>query len=355
MTRTARALAGTLLAAAVLTGCTATAEPTATPSAPAAGATTDAEESAPAEPQEEPTTVRVASLKGPTTMGLVDLMRDAAAGETDQAYEVTVYGTPDEVVPLVGQGAVDVALIPANLAAVLYNRTLTDDGAAVQVAAINTLGVLGILENGDTVDEMADLAGRTVLASGKGASPEYVLNYLLTENGLDPAADVTVEWRSEHTEVAAMLASTPGAIAMLPQPFATVVTTQNPAVRPALDLTEEWAAVTTDDSQLITGVVVVRTAFAEEFPQALAAFLADYEASVAFTNDNPAEAAQLIAEAGIVPAAPIAQAAIPGSHITFIDGAELRSAFSGYLEVLFAADPASVGGSMPGDDFFHGE
>ena len=350
MTRTTRVLAtaAAVALAALLTGCSDSAEPAATPSA-----TATAEETASAAPTEEPTTVRVASLKGPTTMGLVDLMRDAAAGETEQEYQVDVYGTPDEVVPLVSQGAVDVALIPANLAAVLYNRTLTDDGAQVQVAAINTLGVLGILENGDTVDGIDDLAGKTVYASGKGASPEYVLDFLLEENGLTPGSDVTIEWRSEHTEVAAVLASTPGAVAMLPQPFATVVTTQNPAVRPALDLTQEWDAVVDDESQLVTGVVVVRTAFAEEYPQALAAFLADYEASTEFTNTNPEEAAQLIVDAGIVPAAPIAQAAIPGSHITYIDGAELRATFSGYLQVLFDADPASVGGTMPGDDFYY--
>lgn len=285
-------------------------------------------------------------------MGLVGLMADAAAGETRHDYQVTMYGTPDEVVPLIVQGEADIALLPANLASVLYNRTLTEDGAQIQVAAINTLGVLEILENGDTVQSIDDLAGRTVYASGKGASPEYVLNYLLTSNGLDPAADLTVEYRSEHTEVAALLASTPGAIAMLPQPFATVVKTQNPAVRTALSLTEEWAKVT-DESQLVTGVVVVRTAFVAENPEAFAEFLEDYKASTEFTNDNPAEAAVLIAEAGIVPAAPIAEAAIPASNITYIDGAELKSTFAGYLQVLFDADPASVGGSMPGDDFYY--
>ena len=344
MKRVTHAATGLLALAALLAGCSGAPDPTPTASTPVSPAVET--------PTPEPTTIRIASLKGPTTMGLVDLMRDAAAGETVHDYQVTMYGTPDEVVPLLVQGEADVALIPANLAAVLYNRTLTDEGAQVQVAAINTLGVLEILEAGDTVESIADLAGRTVYASGKGASPEYVLNYLLTSNGLDPATDLTVEWRSEHTEVAALLASTPGAIGMLPQPFATVVKTQNTGVRTALGLTDEWTKVT-DDSQLVTGVVVVRTAFAEENPEAFAQFLADYQASTEFTNDNPAEAAVLIAEAGIVPAAPIAEAAIPSSYITYIDGAELKSTFSGYLQVLFDADPASVGGSMPGDDFYY--
>jgi len=346
MKRLACAAAGVMLVLALLPGCAGT-TPVAATTAAASGAASPSGESTSAE-----TTIRIASLKGPTTMGLVGLMADAEAGDAAQDYQVTMYGTPDEVVPLVLQGEADVALLPANLAAVLYNRTLADDGAQVQVAAINTLGVLEILESGDTVHSIADLAGRTIYASGKGASPEYVLNYLLTSNGLDPATDVTIEYRSEHTEVAALLASTPGAIAMLPQPFATVVKAQNPAVRTALGLTDEWAKVTTD-SQLVTGVVVVRTAFAEEHPQALADFLTDYQASTEFTNEHPAEAAVLIADAGIVPAAPIAEAAIPGSHITYIDGTELRTVFSGYLQVLFDADPASVGGSMPGDDFYY--
>lgn len=300
----------------------------------------------------EPTTIRIASLKGPTTMGLVDLMSDATAGEATHDYQVTMYGTPDEVVPKVVQGEVDVALVPANLASVLYARTLTEAGAQVQVAAINTLGMLEVLEAGDTVHTMADLAGRTIYSTGKGASPEYVLNYLLTSNGLDPATDVTVEYRSEATEVAALLASTPGAIGVLPQPFATVVKAQNPTVRTALSLNDEWSKVTTD-SQMVTGVVVVRTEFAEANPYAFADFLTDYEASTRFTNEHPDQAASLIVDAGIVPSAAIAEAAIPAAHITFIGGDELRSVLGGYLEVLFAADPASVGGSLPGDDFYY--
>ena len=343
MKRVARSAAGVVALVALLAGCGGT--------TPAAPPTLSAASASAASPSAEPTTIRIASLKGPTTMGLVELMDQAAAGEGKQDYQVTMYGTPDEVVPLIVQGGADVALIPANLAAVLYNRTLGDDGAQIQVAAINTLGVLEILESGDTVHSIADLAGRTIYASGKGASPEYVLNYLLRSNGLDPATDVTVEYRSEHTEVAALLASTPGAIAMLPQPFATIVKTQNPAIRTALDLTAEWTKVTSE-SQMVTGVVVVRTAFVEEHPDAFADFLTDYKASTEFTNGHPAEAAALIAEAGIVPSAEIAEAAIPASNITYIDGAELKSTFSGYLQVLFDADPASVGGSMPGDDFY---
>lgn len=336
------ALVGSLGLLAGCAGSTAQPQSTTTPTAEATAAP---------EPVAERTTLRIASLKGPTTMGLVGLMQDVTDGEARHDYQVTMYGTPDEVVPLVVQGDVDVALVPANLASVLYNRTLTDAGPAVQVAAINTLGMIEVLEAGDTVHSIADLAGRTVYSTGKGASPELVLNYLLAENGLDPVTDLTVEYKSEATEVAAALAAEPGAIGVLPQPYVTVLQTQQPQIRTALRLVDEWAAVTSD-SQMVTGVVVVRTEFAEANPLALDEFLVDYEASTRFTTDSPELAAPLVAAAGIVPTPEVAQAAIPACSITFIAGDDLRTTLGGYLQVLFDADPASVGGALPGDEFY---
>lgn len=298
----------------------------------------------------DPTAIAIASLKGPTTMGLVG-MTDPAATFVDD-YTVTMYGAPDEIVPLVAQGQVDVALIPSNLAAVLYNKTKGTD-AQISVAAINTLGVLNIVETGDTVKTLADLKGKTIYSTGKGASPEYVLNYLLTQAGLTPGTDVTVNYLTEHSEVVQTLASTPGAIGVLPQPFVTIAEAKTPGLHVALDLTEEWAAVS-PDSQLITGVLVVRNGFVTEHPEAFERFLADYSASTDWVNASPAEAAPLIAEAGIVPEAAIAEKAIPKCYITYIAGADMKSALSGYLQVLFNADPKSVGGAMPGDDFYYG-
>lgn len=299
-----------------------------------------------------PVTVNIASLKGPTTMGLVKLIDDAAQGVAAEDYQVSIHGTPDEIVPQIVQGSLDIALVPANLAAVLYNKT-KDTDAAIQVVSINTLGVLYIVESGDTIQSIADLEGRTIYSTGKGASPEYVLNYLLTENGLTPGVDVTVEFKSEATEVTAALAAEAGAIGVLPQPYVTIVQSKNPAVRTALDLTEEWGKVNTD-SQLVTGVVVIRNGFVNEHPDAVAQFLADYLVSTEFTNDNPADAAPLIVEAGIVPSPEIAVAAIPFCNIVDISGAEMKTTLSGYLSVLFGADPKSVGGSLPGDDFYYG-
>lgn len=350
MKRLSRALFGTVAVAALLLGCSSGPDAAPTTTAPTTSA---AQETTPAPTPAERVTINVASLKGPTTMGLVKLMEDAKAGEGKQDYAVTMYGAPDEVVPLVVQGKVDVALIPSNLAAVLYNQTKTDAGPAVQVAAINTLGVLEVVEAGDTVHSLVDLAGKTIFSTGKGTTPEYVLDYLLTKAGLNPDTDVTLEFRAEATEVAALVTATPGAVAVLPQPYVTVVTKQDPTVRSALSLTDEWVKVSPAGSQLITGVLVVRSAFAAEHPQAVADFLADYQASTSYTNDEPAAAAELVAAAGIVPAAPVAQAAIPACNITYIAGDEMKTALSSYLQVLFDAEPKSVGGTMPGDDFYY--
>ena len=348
MKRVTGAATGLMLLVALLAGCASTT--TAAPSASGTGSPSAASPSAGSSVAR--TTTRIASLKGPTTMGLVKLMSDAETGQGKQDYRVTMYGTPDEIVPQMLQGKIDIALVPANLASVLYNKTKGTGGSQIEVAAINTLGMLELLEAGDTVHSIADLKGKTIYSTGKGASPEYVLDYLLKSNGLDPGTDVVVEFKSEATEVAALLASKPNAIGVLPQPYVTVLKAQSPTIRTALKLTDEWAKVT-KDSQPVTGVVVVRKEFAEAHRDAFNDFLSDYQASTKFTNTNPAQAAALIAKAGIVPSAKIAEAAIPASNITYIDGTELKTTLGGYLKVLFEANAASVGGSLPGDDFYY--
>lgn len=312
-------------------------------------------------PAEDPVTVRVAALKGPTAMGMVKLMSDsdaaAESGEetTGNTYDFTLAASADEVSPKLMQGELDIACVPANLASVLYNRT---DGG-IFTLAVNTLGVLYIVENGNSVQSMADLAGRTIAASGKGSTPEYALRYLLSENGIDPDTGVTIDWKSEHSECVAALASGAATIAMLPQPFVTVAQTQLPDLRVALDLTEAWDALD-NGSALLTGVVVARADFVEEHPAAVEEFLTSYAESVEWVNANTAEAAELIGGYDIVDAA-VAEKALPYCNIVCITGSEMKDMLSGYLQVLFDAAPASVGqdaetgeGGLPGDDFYYG-
>lgn len=297
--------------------------------------------------------VRVGALKGPTGMGLAKMMADVEAGENEDAgdYAFTLSGSADELTPALVKGDLDICMVPANLAAVLYANT---DGA-VQVLAVNTLGVLDIVSVGDGVQGMADLKGKTIVAAGKGSTPEYALRYLLESNGLDPDVDVTIEWKSEHAECVAALAENPAAVAMLPQPFATSAMAKIEGARIALDLNDVWneaMRATGGDSALITGVVVARTAFVEEHPQAVADFMATYEASIAYTGENAAEAAQLICDAGIIDAA-VAEKALPYCNIVFWSGDAMKTALSGYLQTLYDANPKAVGGALPGDDFYY--
>jgi len=297
---------------------------------------------------DESSPVRIASLKGPTSMGLVQLMNASENSQAAQDYSFTLSGAADEIVPLLVKGDIDIAMVPCNLASVLYNNTK----GAVQVLAVNTLGVLYIVENGETISSFADLKGKTVYSTGKGTTPEYALNYLLAQNGLDAEKDLTIEYKSEATEVLAALTNDAAAIGVLPQPYVTAALMQSEGLRIALSFTEEWDKVS-ENSQMITGVALVRRDFMQEKPEAIAKFMEEYAASVDYVNANTAEAAEWIAEKGIVAKAPIAEKALPGCNIVFITGEEMKSAVSGYLETLYEQNPQAVGGELPGEDFYY--
>lgn len=302
-----------------------------------------------AAPAEE-TVVRVGGLKGPTTMGLVKLMQDAENGEAQNAYEFTMVTAADELTAMVAGDQVDIALLPANVASVLYHKTNQN----VSVIDINTLGVLYLVSGDTSITSLDQLAGKTVYLTGKGTTPDYVFNYLLSSAGLS-AEDVTLDFRSEATEVAAILAENPEAVGLLPQPFVTVALSQNDALSIIMDLTEEWDKLQAEDSnsRLVTGVTIVNNDFLNSHPDMVDAFLEEHEASALYTDNHPAEAAELIAAAGIVAKAPIAEQALPYCNITCITGEDMKEALSGYLEVLYEQAPESVGGSLPDDAFYY--
>ncbi len=294
----------------------------------------------------EEAAVRVAALKGPTGMGMVKMMKDEAQ---NPAYAFTLAGSADEIVPLLAKGEIDIAAVPANLAAILYQNTR----GGVRAVAVNTLGVLYVVERGDTVHSVADLVGRTLYSAGRGASPEYALDYILRSSGIDPETDLTVEYRSEHAECLAALLQDETALALLPQPFVSAAMGKADDLRVALDLTEEWESARGEDGgALLTGVYVARAAFIDENPDALAAFLEQYAASVAYVNENVEAAAALIGEYGIV-AESAARAAIPECNIVCVTGEPMQAMLSGYLAVLGARNPAAIGGTLPDDAFYY--
>ncbi len=294
--------------------------------------------------------VRIGGLKGPTTMGLVKLMDDAANKTANNNYEFTMVTAADELTALIAAGKVDIALLPANLASVLYNKT----NGGVSVIDINTLGVLYLVSSDTSIETVDQLKGKTVYLPGKGTTPEYALRYLISASGLS-GDDVTLEFKSEASEVASILAEEPTAIGLLPQPFVTSALAQNDKLSIVMDLTKAWDEYQTEGkgSRLVTGVTIVNNEFLESNTDSVNTFLEEHEASILFTESDPDTAAELIAAAGIIPKAPLAKKALPFCNIKFLSGEEMKAALSGYLEVLFEQNAASVGGALPDDTFYY--
>jgi len=296
-------------------------------------------------------TVRIASLRGATSIGLVDLMQKSEQttggfGDTGFKYDFQIKGTADEILPQLISGDLDIALLPANVASVLYNRT----EGGITVLNINTLGVLYVVSADESVDSIASLSGRTLLTTGKGTTPDFVMSYLLQQNGLTDL--VTLDYRSESTELAAILNSDPTAIALLPEPYVSAVCARNPDLQPRISLTDEWRSVSAG-GQLVTGVTVVRTEFLAQHPDVIETFLAQHADSVNAANADPATTAELVVQYGIIDNAAVVEQAIPRCYMVSITGEDMRTALSMYLEVLHDANPESIGGKLPGDDFYY--
>lgn len=310
--------------------------------------------------------LRVAAASGPTAMGLVNMMNDTTgvvqvgadpADESDDQksyddagvhYVYTISSTPDEIVAKVVAGQTDIACVPSNVASVLYNKT----NGNVQVIDINTLGVLSVVTGGSSIKSFTDLAGHAVYISGKGASPEYTMDYLMNKAGI--ADKVTLEFMDQHAEVAAQLSNDPNSIGILPQPFTTATIAKNSAVQSVVSLNDVWDQYAENGAKFVMGVAVVNKDYANQYPDAVSDFLQKHEASINAINSDPQAGGELVAQAGVVANAQIAAKAIPNCSMSFIQGSSMKEGLSGYLQVLYDADPSSVGGSMPGDDFYYG-
>ena len=316
----------------------------------AAPETTVAETTAAEAVSDDDIVIRIAGLKGPTTMGLVKLIDDASKGESENNYEFTMVTAADELTALVAGGKVDIALLPANVASVLYNKTEGN----VAVIDINTLGVLYLVSGDTSITSIDQLKGKTVYLPGKGTTPDYSLRYVLSAAGLSED-DVTLEFKSEATEVASVLAEDPNAIGLLPQPFVTAAMAQNDQLAMIMDLAAIWDSYQPEEggSRLVTGATIVNKTFLEENGDLVDTFLKEHEASIAFTETDVDAAAELIAAQGIVAKAPLAKKALPYCNVEFIDGEEMKEALSGYLNVLYEQNPASVGGALPDDAFYY--
>lgn len=295
------------------------------------------------------TDINIAVLKGPTAIGMVKLMSDSELGNTDNNYNFTISATADEIVPKIVKGELDIAAVPANLSSVLFNNT----EGKISVAAINTLGVLYVVQSdsNEQINSIQDLKGKTILSTGKGTTPEYVLNYILSSNGIDPTNDINIEYKSESAEVVANLQASDTNIAVLPEPYVTTAKSKI-ELKTVLDLTKEWDNIDSEGS-LITGVVIARNEFLNENKEAFNKFLEEYKNSTEFVNSNIEQSSTLVEKYGIVPSADIAKKAIPNCNITFIEGNEMEQKLNGYLQILFNQNPKSIGGKLPDEKFYY--
>ena len=288
----------------------------------------------------EAVTLNIAALKGPTAMGMVEMMETSG-----DSYTFTLEGSPDAITPRIAKGEIDIAAVPANLAAVLYNNT-----KGVKVIAVNTLGVLYLVGNGEVeINRREDLLGKTIYSAGKGSTPQYALESILSALNLEEGKDVFVEWKSEHAECVAALLSDTESIAMLPQPFATSALMQNKSLSIVLDLNELWESI--NGSPLITGCLIARSEVLEKHKEAVESFLSLYSSSVDWVNSNNAEASLLIEKYGIIKAA-VAAKALPYCNIVCMRGEEMKKALNIYYNSLYSLNPKSVGGSIPSEEIY---
>lgn len=293
--------------------------------------------------------LKIGSLKGPTSMGLVKLMDQSKKGDAKGSYDFTMVTAADELLGKIVSGELDAALVPANMASILYNKTKH----GVSVLNINTLGVLYGISADDSIKTVSDLKGKTIYLIGKGTTPDYALQHVLKASGLT-LHDVTLEYKSEAAEVASILKEKPDAVGLLPQPFVTAAIAQNPSLKMVLDLTKEWEATAGENGgSLVTGVTICRNEVLKEHPEAIDTFMAEHKESSDFANTHVTETAALVAATGIIEKAPVAEKALPYCSITYIDGNRMKSLLSGYLKVLFDMEPSSVGGTLPSDDFYY--
>lgn len=299
------------------------------------------EEKATDDTTEEKAIINLGLLKGPTGMGAAALLDADQKNAARADYEVKLEGAPDVLQTALINKELDMAALPTNVAAVLNAKT----NGEIQILAVNTLGVIYIMSNDESISSVADLDGKTILSAGKGTTTEYVLNYILSENSVE----AKTEFASEHAEVIAQAKAGNYDVILLPEPFVTQMKTQDAGFSVCVDLTAEWEALGGGD--LTMGCIAVRKEFAENNPEAVKAFLEDYNESVSYVNGNPEAAGTIIEEFDIAKAA-VASKAIPNCNMVVLTGENMKASVNAYLTVLHSAAPAAVGGSVPGDGFY---
>lgn len=297
------------------------------------------------EEPKEATQVTIAGLKGPTSIGMIKMIDETAMNSQDYKVEYIAESAPDALTAKIINGEIQISSVPANLASVLYNKTEGE----IQLMAVNTIGNLYIVGT-DEISSLADLEGKTLGMSGKGSTPDFAMNYILKQNGLE--GKVELDYSPDHATLAQSVIAGDTGIALLPQPFVTQTMMKNSDVKMLVDLNEAWEEASSGASQLYMGCIVVNKEFAENNKEFVAEFLKEYEASVDWVIENPKDASLLVEKNEIMPSAAIVEKAIPYCGISYVSAQEAKTGLNDFFKILFDSNPSSIGGKLPDDAFY---
>ncbi len=299
-------------------------------------------------PPIKPINAKIVAMKGPTGIGMVRVMNEIISLSDYVNTKFEIMTSTETVVAGLLDKSISIAAVPTNLAAVLYNRTEGD----IQILAVHTLGVLHILDKSGTINSVADLKGKTIIASGQGSLPQYVLEYILQENGIDTDKDVEIVYKGEQSEVATLFLSGQADIVMLPEPFVSTVMNKDDTIVHAIDLNTEWEKVAPGIT-LSMGCLVAQKSFIEENPTEVNTFLDEYKASIEWVLAEPYNAADLIVSSEIIDNREVAEKAIPNCNIVYIDAKDAVNSLNAFFEFLHNNNPASVGGKLPDANIYY--
>lgn len=294
----------------------------------------------------EPLQLTVAGLKGPSSIGMLRMIESEPVFGEDVETEYQIVDEPQLMIARIMSGEADIAAVPINLAAVLYNK-----GAPYRLGAVTGDGLLHIVSSREDIGSVEDLKGKRIYCIAQGSTPEFVLRYVLEKSGIDPDTEVELDFSFDHVAIAPQLIAGKVDLAVLPEPFVSIVASKNPAVQPVIDLQQVWAELSgTGDTYPITATLV-RNSLYREHPEALKAFFAAYRESIDWANANPAEAGGLAGKYMEMPA-PIIAKAMPRLNLRYQSPREARSRVEELYQVFHGFAPASVGGTIPGDEFY---
>ena len=294
------------------------------------------------------TPINIMVLNGTTGFGMAKLISDTNAGTAALNYNFSIESDASNITAALINGSADIAALPTNAASVLYNKTQGE----VQLLALNTLGVLYVVtDDSESITSFADLKGKTVYAPAQ--NPTFIFSYLCEQNGLKVGEDIIIDNSyAQPADLRTAVAAGEVSIAVLPEPMLTIAKSSNSSLITALDLTEEWDKVS-EPGSLVQGCVVVRKEFAESHPNEVAAFLTEYEASIMYLSEDGADVAGTIERSGVFAKGAVAAKALPNCNICFIAGEDMKAPMSAFLNIMFETQPASIGGSVPNDDFYY--